>query len=160
MKHRILGYMILLIGTASMVFARQPVAAAAATTPDPEQATLTLAFKALSAGDPQAVAAAAESVTNPAARLYFQAGAARLQGHPKAAIQFAAKAVALYYQDVEWLPRNELLCAELYSELGLTNAAVVTARHVQTLYNGTDISKKAGALRSKIEGGTDGSPEQ
>lgn len=160
MKHRIIGYLILLAGFACSAFSQDAGATgAAATKPDAEQAAIATALQALSAGNPQAVSAAADSVTNPAARLYLQAGAERLQKNPKAAIQLAAKAVALHYQDMKWLPRNELLCAELYSDLGMTNAAVATARQIQSFYKGTDISKKADVLRSKIEGGTDRTPK-
>lgn len=142
MKNRITGYMILLTVLAGCAFAQE-----AAPKPDPEQTAITAAMQALSAGNPQAVLAAADSVTNPAARLYLQAGAERLRGDPKAAIQLAARAVALHYHDAEWVPRNELLCAELYSEMGMTNAALTTVRQIQSLYKGTDISTKADALR-------------
>jgi hypothetical protein len=159
MKHRMMRYLILLAGFACNSFARQPAEAVAVTKPDAKQTVITTALQALSADNSQTVAGAASSVTNPAARLYFQAEAERRQGHPQAAIQLAARAVTLHYQDVEWLPRNELLCAQLYFELGLTNAAVATARQIENLYTGTEISKKAAALRSRIEGGTDGTPE-
>lgn len=139
MKYRITKCLIWLIAAAGCVCAQET--ASGVTAPE------------------QGINAAASAVTNPTARLYQQASGEKLQGHPQAAIQLAAKAVALHYQDIEWLQRNELLCAELYADLGLTNAAVATVRQIESLYKGTEISKKANALRSKIESGMSGTPE-
>lgn len=139
MKYRITKYLVWLTIAVGCAFAQETTLGAAAIE--------------------QGVNGAVSSVTNPAARLYQQAAAEKLQGHPQAAIQLAARAVALHYQDIEWLQRNELLCAELYADLGLTNAAVATVRQIESLYKGTEISKKANALRSKIESGMSGTPE-
>lgn len=104
---------------------------------------------------PVAVAAETQAVQvpekSPAEKLYIKAVAERKSGDPKQAVQTAAQIVALHADDADWLAKSEMLCAELYWELGLVDAADVTARQIQQLYAGTDVAKQAGALRSKIE---------
>ncbi|MGE4489721.1 MAG: tol-pal system YbgF family protein [Kiritimatiellales bacterium] len=116
-----------------------------------ETVSLEQALNALNAGDEKPAETLMNSMSNPAGKLYLQACLERAGGHPEAAIQLAARIVALHSLETEWLPRSELLCAELYLETGLTNAAAVTARQIQDLYEGTEISKKARALSAEIE---------
>lgn len=101
----------------------------------------------------------ADPAEGSAAELYQQACEERIKGNLKAAMQLAAEAVAFYYQDEDWAPKNELLCAELYSDLGMTNAATVTLRQIQHLYAGIEILNQADMLRSKLGGGTGGMSE-
>jgi outer membrane protein assembly factor BamD (BamD/ComL family) len=138
MNYRMLNILILGAGISGCIFAQNAPSAAPS---------------------PQAVCAAGETQKSEADELYAQACAERRKGNPRAAIALAARAVALHYQDREWQPRTELLCAELYAELGQTNAAAVTARQIQNLYAGTDAAKQADALLSKIEGGAGGMSE-
>lgn len=84
--------------------------------------------------------------------LYLQAVAERKKGQYKQAIQTAAKIVALYPQDEIWMPKAELLCAELYVDLGMLDSAEVTARQVQALHEGTEEAVKARDLGVKIKG--------
>jgi outer membrane protein assembly factor BamD (BamD/ComL family) len=93
----------------------------------------------------------AEAITSPAEKLYTQACMERAKGDPKSAIQTAVKVIALYSGEKEWLARSELLSAELYLELGMPEAADITARQIQNLYAGMDVAKKADVLRSKIK---------
>jgi hypothetical protein len=93
----------------------------------------------------------AAKITSPEEKLYVQACLERANGDPKRAIQTVAKVMALYSGKREWMARSELLSAELYLELGMPEAADVTARQVQNLYAGMDVAKKADALRSKIK---------
>jgi outer membrane protein assembly factor BamD (BamD/ComL family) len=86
-----------------------------------------------------------------AGRLYGQAVAQREAGDPKQAIQTVAEIVALHMRDEQWMPKVELLSAELYVELDLLDAADVTARQVQSLYEGTDVAETATALREDIK---------
>ena len=82
--------------------------------------------------------------------LYERALKERVEGKPKQAIETVGKAIALNPTNQMWFARSELLSAELYLELGMTNAAHVTARQVQVLYPKTEFAEKANALRSKI----------
>ena len=88
---------------------------------------------------------------NPAEVLYMQAVAEREAGQPKQAIQTIAQMITLHSGESDWLAKSEILCAELYFELGLIDSADVTARQVQSLHEGTDSAEKADALRLKIE---------
>ena len=93
----------------------------------------------------------AAPVKTPAEKLYVQAVAERSDGKPKQAIQTVAKVITLHADESDWLAKSELLSAELYLELGLTNAADVTARQVDILHQGTESAEKANALRSMIK---------
>lgn len=86
-----------------------------------------------------------------AGRLYEQAVAQRDAGDPKRAIQTVAEIVALHARDEQWMPKAELLSVELYLELDRLDAADVTARQVESLYEGTDAAEKATALRENIK---------
>jgi outer membrane protein assembly factor BamD (BamD/ComL family) len=86
-----------------------------------------------------------------AEKLYELAVIERENGELKQAIQTAGRVVVLYPQDTEWLPKAELMCAELYIELDLLDAADVTARQVELFHKGTDVAEKATELRSKIK---------
>lgn len=112
------------------------------------------ALAALGENDQPAAEAMLSKIQQPAAKLYIQACIERSKKQPKAAIQTAVKLIAQYPNDMDWLPRTELLCAELYNEIGLTNSAVATARQTEKLYAGTNIEKEAQALRSRIEKST------
>lgn len=149
MKRRIGYALVLSVCLTAWVFAQQPASPAAA------RPAVARMLEALAAGDLPAAQAVADAVENPAARLNLQALVDRARGNPQAAIRKTAQAVALYHQDSQWLPRNELLCAQLYLELGMTNAADVTARQMQKFYEGTDRAKEADALRAKIGRATD-----
>lgn len=96
-----------------------------------------------------------EKIQDPAAKLYAQACVARAKNQPKVAIQSAVKLIAEYSNNMDWMPQTELLCAELYNEMGMTNSAVATARQVQKFYAGMNVEKEAQALRSKIERSTE-----
>ncbi len=82
--------------------------------------------------------------------LYERALKERTEGKPKQAIETIAEAIALNPTNRVWFAQSELLSAELYLELGMTNAADVTARQVQVLYPETDFAEKASALRVRI----------
>jgi hypothetical protein len=106
---------------------------------------------ALGESDLKTAGAIVPKIQNPAAQLYAQACVERAEKKPRAAIQTAVKLIAGHPNDMDWMPRTELLCAELYSEMGMTNAAAATARQTQKLYAGTNVEKEAQALRSKTE---------
>lgn len=112
-----------------------------------------LTVAALSGLAQEVAPAEAEAVELPsdAEVLYQQAVSERELGEPKKAIQTAAEIVALHSIDDEVMPKAELLCAELYVEIGLLDAADVTARQVVALYKGTEVAETAAALRKQIE---------
>jgi outer membrane protein assembly factor BamD (BamD/ComL family) len=97
---------------------------------------------------PVAVAAVEKT---PAEKLIEQAQTERADGNPKQAIQTAVKVLTLEGIEKETLAQCELLIAELYLEQGMTNAASVTARQIQVLYEGSQVVGKADVLRLKIE---------
>ena len=122
----------------------------------PEKVSQSQILSAIEGGNIDAMKSVLEKVGDPVAKLYLQACVDRLEGKPEDALKKVAEVVAFHYQDMDWLPYAELLCAELYDETGMTNAAAVTARQIGVLYKGTEFAKKADALRSKIEeGGSD-----
>ncbi len=82
--------------------------------------------------------------------LYEKALKERAEGKPKQAIETIAQGIALNTTNRVWFAKSELLSAELYLEMGMTNAADVTARQVQVLYPETDFAEKANALRERI----------
>ena len=88
---------------------------------------------------------------NPAEMLYMQAVAEREAGQAKQAIQTVAQVITLHTGESAWLAKSEILAAELYLELGMLDAADVTARQVQALHEGSPSAEKADALRSTIE---------
>jgi tetratricopeptide (TPR) repeat protein len=92
-----------------------------------------------------------KKIEDPAAALYAQAVIAQAEGNPREAIQIAVDLIAEYTNDRTWMPPTELLCAELYLELGRTNSAQVTARQTAKLYQGTNIEKEAEAFRTTVE---------
>lgn len=105
----------------------------------------------LSAEQIQAMKERLSSLTNPAARLFFQANIYRAEGKTELALQTLAELNALYAREERYIGRSELLSAELYLELGMMDQADVTARQVQMFYEGTELAEKAGALRKQIK---------
>jgi hypothetical protein len=95
--------------------------------------------------------ATAPAELSEAGKRYRQALSERDSGELRQALQTAANVVIEYPNDEDWLPKTELLCAELYVDVGLLDAADVTARQVQVLYEGTDTAAKATALRDRIK---------
>jgi len=112
------------------------------------------ALAALGEQDWQSAESMLLKIQNPAAKLYIQACIERSKKQPKAAIQTAVKLIAQYPNDMEWIPQTELLCAELYNEMGMTNAAVSTARQTEKIYTGMNVEKEAKVLRLQIENST------
>lgn len=108
------------------------------------------ALAVLESGDVNAASELLGKISDPAARIYVQARIEKAEGEPQAAIQTAVKLFASHPNDMNWMPQNELLCAQLYLELGMTNSAAAVARQTQKLYAGMNVEKKAQALRLSI----------
>ncbi|MDD3276110.1 MAG: hypothetical protein PHP93_03555 [Kiritimatiellales bacterium] len=110
-----------------------------------------MALNSLRAGQIPAAEAQIKDITNPAARRFVQASIEQAKGEPKRAIQTVSDEIVQYPNDPDWTAKSELLSAALYMELGMIDAADVTARQIQMLHEGTDAAVKATALRNKIE---------
>jgi hypothetical protein len=93
-------------------------------------------------------------IEDPAAVLYVKAVIARAEGKHRDAMKSAVEVIAEYANEMDWMPSSELLCAELYLDMGKTNSALVTARQTQKLYTGTNIEKEAEALQLRIKQST------
>lgn len=91
------------------------------------------------------------SVTDPAARLFFQANIYRAKGEQEKALQTLAKLNVHHAHNKRWIARSEMLCAKLYLELGMLDAAEVTARQVEFLNEGTEVAETARLFREKIK---------
>ena len=109
------------------------------------------AFGADEAVEVQSMDQQLASISDPAAKLFFTARIERARGDLKKAIQTVAQVVTLHADKPDWLAKSELLCAELYVDLGMLDAADVTIQQIQQLYVGMDVEKQVDALRSKIE---------
>jgi len=90
-------------------------------------------------------------ISDPVAKLYLTACMQRARGKAEAAIQTAVELIAKHPNDLGWMPLTELLCAELYLDLGMTNSAAATARQAEKFYAGTSIGKEAQAFRETLE---------
>ena len=91
------------------------------------------------------------TITDPAAKLFFKTAVEWAKGEQKMALQTVSELIVHHAHDERWIARGELLSAALYAELGMMEAADVTARQVQALYSGTVVAETATALRTEIE---------
>ncbi|MCF7848385.1 MAG: hypothetical protein K9M45_06000 [Kiritimatiellales bacterium] len=85
-----------------------------------------------------------------AEKLYISARLYRLKKEYKKAIETVAKVVAFYPDETDWLPAAELLCAELYAEMGMYDSAKEVIRHIQILHKNTPESEKATELKERV----------
>ena len=92
-----------------------------------------------------------------AAKLYLLACVQRVQNEPKKAIQTVTSIIAEHGNDVEWLAPSELLSAQIYLDMAMTNSAVNTARQVMNMYAGTYVSGDAARFYNRLGG--DGTAE-
>jgi len=90
-------------------------------------------------------------ISNPPAKWFVQACIEKAKGDPKRAAETIAELIVLYPNDPDWTAKSELMSAVLYLELGMLDAADVTARQIQKIYEGTGIADRATALRSRID---------
>jgi tetratricopeptide (TPR) repeat protein len=119
------------------------------------QAQVGRALSALGEGDIPFAEATLKDIPDAAAALYVKACIQQTAKQPSAAIQTVVELIATHPNDREWLPTAELLGAQLYLQMGLTNSAASTARQVQKLYEGTNIGKEAQAFQAGIGQSTD-----
>ncbi len=109
------------------------------------------ALTAMHAGNLAEAETVLSEISDPAAKLYLQACLQQANQQPEAAIQTAVELIANHPNDMRWMPVTELLCANLYLDMGRTNSAIATARQTEKFYAGTSIGKEAQTLRETLE---------
>lgn len=139
MKGRMIG-LVLCVAFVCGVSAQEPPA-------DP----IARAFRSLRAGKMEAALVQMEDISNPAAKLFVQASVERARGETEQAIETMSRGIALYPNDPNWTAKSELMCAALYLELDMLDAAESTVRHMQLFHEGSAMADKAAFLQSKIE---------
>lgn len=90
------------------------------------------------------------------ANLYISAKLMVLKKNYSEAIELVAKVVAFHSQDPDWMQPAEMLCAEIYTELGASNpdmydSAEEVCREILLLYPNTPEFDKAKQLGIRIE---------
>lgn len=96
------------------------------------------------------------SISSPAGVLYYRACIERAKNQPKDAMQLVTELIADYGNDLDWMPKAELLSANLYQDMAATqpdpylDSAKQTARQVKNFYAGTHIAALAERLEASI----------
>lgn len=117
-----------------------------------------LALVAIDEGDLATAETLEGELESDAAKLYVQACLLRAKDEPKAAFQTVTTIIAEHANDMEWLPRTELLSAYLYLDMTgtnsviTTNSAVTTARQVKNMYAGSHVAGEARKLWASLGG--------
>ncbi len=86
----------------------------------------------------------------PAEDLYITAKFLAMKGEFTKAIEVAAKVVVFNSQDPDWMRPSELLCAEMYMEMGLLDSADEVIREITLLYKNTDEAEQAQKLKIRV----------
>lgn len=84
-----------------------------------------------------------------AARMYLEARIKQHEGRTMEALRTAAAMMAAHSRSTEWMPRVELLCAELYFELGRMDSAQGVLDDIAEFYDDPMIQKRAAALAAR-----------
>jgi hypothetical protein len=85
------------------------------------------------------------------ARQYLKACIDQNAGDLRSAMKTAVELIADYPNNMTYMPLTELLCAQLYIDLGRLDSADETARQAKVFYAGTFAEKEAEKLRAKIK---------
>ncbi len=90
-------------------------------------------------------------------KLYITAKLLALKKQYADAMELVAKIIAFNSQDPDWMQPAELLCAEIYTELGAQNpmmydSAEEVIRQISLLYKNTNEDDQAQKLKIRIEG--------
>jgi len=83
--------------------------------------------------------------------LYIKAKLLVLNEQYSQAMELTARIVAFNSQDPDWMQPAEMLCAEVYTELGMYDSADEVCRQILILYKDTPEFDKAKKLKIKIE---------
>ncbi len=138
--------LLLFVAAGLSVIAQETTPAVSTAPVDP----VAVALGAIGAGQFQTAEVHLVAISDPAAKLFVQACMERAKGDSKSAVQTLSALIVQYPNDPQWTAKSELMCAVLYMDLGLLDAADVTARQLQVLHEGTAVVTKADALREKI----------
>lgn len=84
-------------------------------------------------------------------KLYIAAKLMSLKKQYADAMELVAKVIAFNSQDPEWMQPAELLCAEVYTELGMYDSAEEVIRQISLLYKNTNEDDLAQQLKIRIE---------
>lgn len=84
-------------------------------------------------------------------KLYIAAKLMNLKEQYADAMELVAKVIAFNSQDPEWMQPAELLCAEVYTELGMYDSAEEVIRQISLLYKNTNEDDLAQQLKIRIE---------
>ena len=87
----------------------------------------------------------------PPEELYIKAKLMMMNSEYRPALLEAAKVIVFHSQDPDWMQRAELLCAELYTELGMYDSAEEVCRQILLLYRNTPEFDEANLLLARIE---------
>jgi tetratricopeptide (TPR) repeat protein len=87
----------------------------------------------------------------PPEKLYITAKLMVLKEQYNRAMELVAKVIAFNSQDPDWMQPSELLCAEVYTELGMYDSAEEVCREIGIFYKDSVESDKAMELKEKIE---------
>lgn len=83
--------------------------------------------------------------------LYIQAKLMVTSGKYSEAMELVAKIIAFNSHDPDWMQPAEMLCAEVYTELGMYDSAEEVCRQILMLYKDTPEFDKAEQLKIRIE---------
>jgi tetratricopeptide (TPR) repeat protein len=84
-------------------------------------------------------------------KLYITAKLMALNKQYNKAMELVAKVIAFNSQDPDWMQPAEMLCAEIYTELGLLDSADEVCRQILMLYKNTPEFDKAEQLQIRLE---------
>lgn len=87
----------------------------------------------------------------PAEDLYITAKFLFAQKDYSAAMELVAKVIAFNSQDLEWTRPAELLCAEIYLELGMLDSADEVIREMALMYKNSFEADQAQKLKGKVD---------
>ncbi|MCK4564209.1 MAG: hypothetical protein KAU94_06025 [Verrucomicrobia bacterium] len=84
-------------------------------------------------------------------KLYIAAKLMALKKQYSEAMLLIARVIAFNSSDLEWMQPAEMLCAEIYTELGLYDSAEEVCRQIDVLYKDSPEFDQAQQLKLKIE---------
>lgn len=88
---------------------------------------------------------------SPPQQLYIVAKLLQLKKQYSEAMLCVARVIAFHSADAMWMQLSEVLCAEIYVELGLYDSAEEVCKQIDTLYKGSEEYDQAQLLKRKIE---------
>lgn len=67
------------------------------------------------------------------------------------AMELVSKVIAFHSTDQDWIAPAELLCAQVYADLGMFESAEEVCRHIGVFYADSDVNDKAKEVKARIE---------